>query len=46
MLAWAHGAGMDMTLIEVMPLGDIEPDRVGVSGVMKPSRPPVSSTRT
>ncbi|MEH3146164.1 MAG: GTP 3',8-cyclase MoaA [Methylobacterium frigidaeris] len=28
MLAWAHGEGMDMTLIEVMPLGDIEPDRV------------------
>ena len=22
MLAWAHGAGMDLTLIEVMPLGD------------------------
>ncbi|AWN50501.1 GTP 3',8-cyclase MoaA [Methylobacterium sp. 17Sr1-1] len=28
MLAWAHGLGMEMTLIEVMPLGDIEPDRV------------------
>ncbi|MFE1602233.1 GTP 3',8-cyclase MoaA [Methylobacterium sp. ID0610] len=28
MLAWAHGKGMDMTLIEVMPLGEIEPDRV------------------
>ena len=28
MLDWAHGLGMEMTLIEVMPLGDIEPDRV------------------
>ena len=27
MIAWAHGAGMDMTLIEVMPLGEIEGDR-------------------
>ncbi len=28
MVAWAHGRDMDMTLIEVMPLGEIEPDRV------------------
>ncbi len=28
MLEWAHGRGMDMTLIEVMPMGDIEPDRL------------------
>ena len=28
MLAWAHGRGMDMTLIEVMPMGDIEPERI------------------
>ena len=27
MIAWAHGLGMDMTLIEVMPLGEIEVDR-------------------
>ncbi len=27
MLTWAHGLGMDMTLIEVMPLGEIETDR-------------------
>lgn len=27
MIAWAHGLGMDMTLIEVMPLGEIEGDR-------------------
>lgn len=27
MIAWAHGDGMDMTLIEVMPLGEIEGDR-------------------
>jgi cyclic pyranopterin phosphate synthase len=27
MLRWAHGRGMDLTLIEVMPLGAIEPDR-------------------
>jgi cyclic pyranopterin phosphate synthase len=27
-LAWAHGRGMDLTLIEVMPLGDIEPARI------------------
>jgi cyclic pyranopterin phosphate synthase len=28
MLRWAHGRGMDLTLIEVMPLGAIETDRV------------------
>jgi cyclic pyranopterin phosphate synthase len=27
MLAWAHGQGMDLTLIETMPLGDIDGDR-------------------
>jgi GTP 3',8-cyclase len=25
---WAHGRGMDLSLIEVMPLGDIGPERV------------------
>ena len=28
LLEWAHGRGMDLTLIEVMPLGEIEPARV------------------
>jgi cyclic pyranopterin phosphate synthase len=28
MMQWAHGRGMDMTLIEVMPMGDVEADRV------------------
>lgn len=28
MLEWAHGKGMDMTLIEVMPMGEIEPGRL------------------
>lgn len=28
MLEWAHGEGMDMTLIEVMPMGEIEPGRL------------------
>lgn len=28
MLEWAHGRGMELTLIEVMPLGEIEPARV------------------
>lgn len=28
MIAWAHGQGHDMTLIEVMPLGVVESDRV------------------
>lgn len=28
MMTWAHGRGMDMTLIEVMPLGEIDGDRV------------------
>ncbi len=28
MIAWAHGRGIDLTLIEVMPLGEIEEDRV------------------
>jgi GTP 3',8-cyclase len=27
MMEWAHGRGMDLTLIEVMPLGEIESDR-------------------
>ena len=27
MVEWAHGRGMDLTLIEVMPLGDIGDDR-------------------
>jgi cyclic pyranopterin phosphate synthase len=26
-ISWAHGRGMDLTLIEVMPLGDIDEDR-------------------
>jgi cyclic pyranopterin phosphate synthase len=28
MLEWAHGRGMDMTVIEVMPLGDIDAERI------------------
>lgn len=28
MIAWAHGRSMDLTLIEVMPLGEIEEDRI------------------
>lgn len=28
MIEWAHGRGMEMTLIEVMPLGEIDEDRV------------------
>ena len=28
LMMWAHGRGMDMTLIEVMPLGEIDEDRV------------------
>lgn len=28
LMIWAHGRGMDMTLIEVMPLGEIDEDRV------------------
>ncbi len=27
LIEWAHGRGMDLTLIEVMPLGEIEEDR-------------------
>ena len=27
LIAWAHGRGCDMTLIEAMPLGEIEVDR-------------------
>jgi cyclic pyranopterin phosphate synthase len=27
-VAWAHGRGMDLTIIEVMPLGDIEESRL------------------
>lgn len=28
MLEWAHGEGMDLTLIETMPMGEIDADRV------------------
>lgn len=28
LVAWAHGRGMEITLIEVMPLGDIGPERL------------------
>src|SRR6202167_5245591 len=28
MIAWAHGRGMDLTLIEVMPLGAVETQRI------------------
>ena len=28
LMHWAHGFGMDLTLIEVMPLGEIEPARL------------------
>jgi GTP 3',8-cyclase len=28
LIAWAHGQGFDLTLIEVMPLGEVEEDRV------------------
>src|SRR5690606_6050950 len=27
MLRWAHGRGMDMTVIETMPMGEIDEDR-------------------
>jgi len=27
LMAWAHGLGMELTLIEVMPLGEVEEDR-------------------
>jgi cyclic pyranopterin phosphate synthase len=29
MMTWAHGNGMDLTLIETMPMGDVGADRVG-----------------
>ena len=28
MIEWAHGKGMDISLIEVMPLGEIDGDRL------------------
>ena len=28
LVAWAHGQGMELTLIEVMPLGEVEEDRI------------------
>ena len=28
LMTWAHGRGMDLTVIEVMPLGDIEEERI------------------
>ena len=32
LLRWAHGRGMDLTVIEVMPLGDVEAARTSDSG--------------
>src|SRR5262249_12759429 len=29
LLEWAHGRGMDLTVIEVMPLGDVDESRLG-----------------
>src|SRR5215469_7868849 len=29
MLAWAHGRGMDFTMIETMPMGEVDADRTG-----------------
>src|SRR6185312_4429666 len=29
LIEWAHGRGMELTLIEVMPLGEIGEDRLG-----------------
>src|SRR6478752_2446143 len=29
LVAWSHGRGMDATIIEVMPLGDVGDDRLG-----------------
>ncbi len=29
LMTWAHGCGMDLTLIETMPMGGIDGDRVG-----------------
>src|SRR6201991_647336 len=31
LVAWAHGRGMDLTIIEVMPLGDIDESRLDQS---------------
>ena len=28
LMGWAHGKGLDLTLIEVMPLGEVEEDRI------------------
>ena len=28
MIGWSHGLGMDLTLIETMPLGDVDEDRI------------------
>ena len=28
LIAWAHGQGLEITLIEVMPLGEVEGDRI------------------
>lgn len=28
MIAWAHGRGMDVSLIEIMPMGDVDQDRL------------------
>ncbi len=49
MLRWCHGEGMDLTLIETMPLGDIEGDRTDqylpLSVVRAPAHGPADAGR-
>jgi GTP 3',8-cyclase len=46
MIDWAHAGGMDMTFIEVMPMGDIEPDRFDQYWPLKQLRARLMETYT
>jgi GTP 3',8-cyclase len=46
LIEWAHGRGMDLTLIEVMPLGEIGEGRLDQYLPLSPNRPRRSNRRT
>ena len=50
MMRWAHGRGMDLTLIETMPMGEIDEDRTDhylpLVGAARPTRRAVHACPT
>lgn len=46
LIAWAHGHGFDISLIETMPMGEVEPDRVDQYQPLSEIRERLSSSWT